>query len=67
MKVRAILLALALCLGLATVSPAKTRTKPHVVGSPKAKAAARRNAKKQMKFSHKAKRTRPAVRRPAKH
>jgi hypothetical protein len=38
-----------------------------VVGSPKAKAAARRNAKKQMKFSHKAKRTRPAVRRPAKH
>lgn len=67
MKVRAILLAFALCLGLAAVSPAKTRTKPHVVGSPKAKAAARRNAKQQMKFSHKVKRGKSTIRRPVKH
>ena len=63
MKVRAILLSVALSLGLAAVSQAKT--KPLVIGNARARAAARKNAKKQMKVRRKATKSAAAVRRPA--
>jgi hypothetical protein len=69
MKVRSVLLAVALCCGLVTLGEAKT--KKVVVTNAKAMAAARRNAKKQAKTRaaviHNSAKIRRPVRRPAKH